>query len=147
MLQSYENALEPEDLDEEAKTKLYKTLLAYMKDNEDGLDLPPLGEDEEEAKQQPTPESEPREICAVPPTLQQDDVTPGDNDDTDRQAGIARKEEATPPPPAGSEVALKPAAAAADDLIVELRVKDEEDTDLETKKLLEEAAAENFAKR
>jgi hypothetical protein len=152
LFQSYENALD--NLDEEGKAELYSSILALLsKESVNNLDLleeESAEQEEEEASLKEAGETEVAEI--LPKPLREHDA-----------ANVAHDRQLIPETPApavinksAADESLRSVAACVGPAVesapynVRPRVEPtepEEDADIETKKLLEEAASESFAKR
>jgi hypothetical protein len=157
LFQSYENALD--NLDEEGKAELYSSILALLsKESVNNLDLleeESAEQEEEEASLKEAGETEVAEI--LPKPLREPDA-----------ANVAHDKQLIPESPApaainksAAEESLRSVAAcvgpavesapynvkSAADRVKGEPTEPEEDADIETKKLLEDAAAESFAKR
>jgi hypothetical protein len=159
LFQSYENALD--NLDEEGKAELYSSILALLsKESVNNLDLleeESAEQEEEDASLKEAGETEVAEI--LPKPLREHDA-----------ANVPHDKQLIPETPApavinksAAEESLRSVAACVGPVAacvgravesapynVRPRVKPtepEEEADIETKKLLEDAAAESFAKR
>jgi hypothetical protein len=157
LFQSYENALD--NLDEEGKAELYSSILALLsKESVNNLDLleeESAEQEEEEASLKEAGETEVAEI--LPKPLREPDA-----------AKVAHDKQLIPESPAPAAInksaadeSLRSVAVcvgtavesasysvkSAADRVKGEPTEPEEDADIETKKLLEEAAAESFAKR
>ncbi len=152
MFQSYENALD--NLDEEGKAELYSSILALLsKESVNNLDL--LEEESAEQEEEEAGETEVADVLSKP--LREPDAAKVPHDrqlipETSAPAVINKS---------AADESLRSVAAcvgpavesapynvkSAADRVKGEPTEPEEDADIETKKLLEEAAAESFAKR
>jgi hypothetical protein len=158
LFQSYENALD--NLDEEGKAELYSSILALLsKESVNNLDLleeESAEQEEEEASLKEAGETEVADVLSKP--LREPDAAKVPHDrqlipETSAPAVINKsaadeslRSVAACVGPAVESAPLYNVRSAADRPRVE-PTEPEEDADIETKKLLEEAAAESFAKR
>jgi hypothetical protein len=140
ILQNYENALE--DLDEEGQQELYQSILAFMKDSEDSLGLH-LADNLSRGRVTPPPLAEAAsrgEVEVANASTETDTALVADCAQTAKVENEQARQENVEDEQARQEDVEDEQARQED-------VEDEEDPEQQTKRLLEEAAAESSGKR